>query len=340
MTLDLPAIAALLLMGVAIGLVATRLGSGRSAPDNAARLAPVPAERKGTEREEALAAQLATADELGLGLLLVEPGGLIAAANDAAERLLGVGGPTLVGRSTMEAFVDHTMAELVERALAGERSTGEYSTPGEPQATITVRAWAARDGRSWVGLEDVSELRRLRRIRTEFIDNLAHELRTPLTTVRLLSESLAMEAERNELPLPARVRESIAKIDIETGHLAQMINELLDLSKIEQGEAPLLIERIDLGIVIEATVERLRLYAERHGVELRSELAPSPAERAARGDEERIGQLLVNLVHNAIKFSPDGGQVIVRVRPAGGDVVVEVEDAGPGISRRDLERIF
>ena len=109
-------------------------------------------------------------------------------------------------------------------------------------------------------LEDVSELRRLQRIRAEFIDNLSHELRTPLTNVRLLTETLARDLDRTDLP--PRVRDGILKIDVESGHLVQMVNELLDLSKIEQGGAPLHLDVVDLGEVIRGTVDRLRLFAE------------------------------------------------------------------------------
>ena len=84
-------------------------------------------------------------------------------------------------------------------------------------------------------LEDVSELRRLQQIRAEFIDNLSHELRTPLTTVSLLAETLTREADAAGAAVPTKMRDRIGKIEVETGHLVQMVNELLDLSRIESG---------------------------------------------------------------------------------------------------------
>ena len=243
-----------------------------------------------------------------------------------------------LGKSTMEAFVDHAIDRLVRGASAPADQTAELTLPGEPPRTILVRAAATGDGGTSVLLEDVSELRRLRRIRTEFIDNLSHELRTPLTTVRLLTESLAMEIEREGAS--PRVRDSVTKIDAETDHLVQMVNELLDLAKIEQGEAPLRLDDVDVGGIVEQTLERLRLYAERQGVSLRPELPAETGSRIVRGDAERLGQLLVNLVHNAVKFSPAGGEVMVRVRSVEKEVLIEVEDHGVGIPRRDLERVF
>lgn len=282
--------------------------------------------------------QLELAERLGVGMLLVPPGGRISAANNSAHRLLDAHTDTLPGKTTMEAFVDHNVDRLVRGATTQADAQTELTLGGEPARTILIRAVRTPDGGVSVLLEDVSELHRLRRIRTEFIDNLSHELRTPLTTVRLLTESLAIEVERTDAP--PRIRDSVSKIDVETGHLVQMVNELLDLAKIEQGESPLRLEDVDLGGIVESTVDRLRLYAERQGVELRSEMPAKLADRTVRGDAERLSQLLVNLVHNAVKFSASGGDVVVRVKPVDAELWVEVQDRGVGIPQRELKRVF
>jgi two-component system, OmpR family, phosphate regulon sensor histidine kinase PhoR len=279
------------------------------------------------------------ADALGIGLVRIDGEGRIVLANEVGHRLLGRRPGALVGRSTMEGFLDHRIEELVRRSRPGATAQLELTSSGEPQVTLVARSrHVRRDGGAWVVLEDVSELRRLQRIRAEFIDNLSHELRTPLTTVRLLTESLVLYAERS--PLPERVRESVEQIDVETGHLVQMVNELLDLAKIEQGEVALAVEDVDLGQVVERSLERLRLYAERQQVKLQGQMPASTAERMIRGDEQRIGQLLINLLHNAVKFSPAGGEVTVRLRASDNEIVMEVEDRGIGIPSRELERIF
>ena len=130
--------------------------------------------------------------------------------------------------------------------------------------TLLARARRMPAGDAWLVLEDVSELRRLQRIRTEFIDNLSHELRTPLTTVSLLAETLAADADT----LPPRAAERVAKIEVETGHLVQMVNELLDLSRIESGIATEALDDVDLGRLAVETADRMRLFAERQGVTL------------------------------------------------------------------------
>ena len=122
--------------------------------------------------------------------------------------------------------------------------------------------------RLWVLLEDVSELRRLQQIRTEFIDNLSHELRTPLTTISLLAETLAARRAIAGNAIPARMRERIDTMGIETGHLATMVDELLDLSRIESGGSLVLLDDVDLVGLARTSIERLRLFADRQGVRL------------------------------------------------------------------------
>ena len=201
-----------------------------------------------------------------------------------------------------------------------------------------VRARRAPSGSLWLVLEDVSELRRLQQIRTEFIDNLSHELRTPLTTVSLLAETLTREAEAAGDAVPPRMRDRIDKIEVETGHLVQMVNELLDLSRIESGGALGALEILDLGQVATESTERLRLFADRQGVALRVDVGePLPP---VRGDAARLGQVIVNLLHNAVKFSPDGGDVVVAVRGSAGEVVVSIADHGVGIPAVAQPRIF
>jgi two-component system phosphate regulon sensor histidine kinase PhoR len=278
----------------------------------------------------------ALADELGVGLLLVGANDRVAAANSSAGRLLG--GVGLVGKSLIEAFVDHHVEEAIGNARA-EATRLDYTPPTDRQMTLDVRAWRGPgDEAVTVALQDVSELRRLRRIRSEFIDNLSHELRTPLTTMRLLAESLALEAKRTAVP--ERVTDMIGRVDLETARLVQMVDELLDLASIEGGETPLSITPTDLGAVIDETLERLRSYADHHGVSLRAEAPADAASRTVPADASRIGQILVNVIDNAIRYSPQGGEVVVHLRPAESEVIVEVTDQGEGIANADLERIF
>jgi signal transduction histidine kinase len=271
-------------------------------------------------------------DLLPVGLLVFDGVGRVARANDRAYALLGIPAGRLPGRSLMETFLD----ARIERLLGGLGEGAAVSTDlrtgdGEPRQLV-VRATRRADDELVVVLEDATELRRLQQIRTQFIDNLSHELRTPLSTVSLLAETLARDAERADVP--ARMRERIAKIEVETGHLVQMVSELLELARIEGGSQLRLEDDIDLGRLADASAERLRLFAERQGVTIAVDVEPGLP--AIRGDEARLGQVFINLVHNAVKFSPEGGTIEVRLSEG----VLTVRDHGPGIPADELPHVF
>ncbi len=255
-------------------------------------------------------------------------------ANGAAHVMLERRQGSMVGRSALDAFVDARIEDIARTAMEFGSANGELTVRSSSGATVTARARRSPVSGVWLVLEDVSELRRLQRIRAEFIDNLSHELRTPLTTISLLAETAARDAESAS----PRLRDRISKIEIETGHLTQMVNELLDLSRIESGTAQLLLDDVDLVRLARSSSERLRLFAERQG--LRIDLDLPDRVSPVRGDEDRLGQVLVNLLHNAVKFSPDGGAIVVGVREESDDVRVWVRDPGIGVPRSDLARIF
>ena len=290
------------------------------------------------EIAQAAAEQAALVGALGSGIVRVDRSLRVISANAAAHTLLGRGPGTLVGRSVMEAFLDATVESMAQAALANGTARTEVRRADADGPMLTVLARRAHAGGLWLVVDDVSELRRLQRIRTEFIDNLSHELRTPLTTVSLLAETLSREAEGPDVVLPPKMRDRIGKIEVETGHLVQMVNELLDLSRIESGDTLALVDGLDMGRLAAQSAERLRLFADRQGVTMRVE-APDRLP-PIRGDAARLGQVVVNLVHNAVKFSPDGGEILVRAGHEGTDIVTSVQDHGVGIPRDAQDRVF
>jgi two-component system, OmpR family, phosphate regulon sensor histidine kinase PhoR len=236
------------------------------------------------------------ADHASIGLIRFDAQFRVRMANLAAHHALGRRPGSLTGRSIMETFLDHRLEAMVRAAAHGQAGLRELTSP---EGNIIVRAQLASGGGAWVTLENISELQRLRRIRSEFIDNLSHELRTPLANVRLLTEMLMDDLA--EADVPARVRERIATIDVETGHLVQMINELLDLSRMEHAATQVRRDEVALAPLVAGSLQRLQTFAQRQGVTLRAQLPPDLP--PVRGDEERLDQLLMNLLHNAIKFS-------------------------------------
>lgn len=277
------------------------------------------------------------ADLVGVGIIRLDDRLMVDFANTAAHVFLDRQRGAMVGRPALEAFVDPRVEGVARAALETGAANGELVVRSADGPTLLVRARRSPVSGIWLVLEDVTELRRLQRIRAEFIDNLSHELRTPLTTISLLAETAAREADA----APPRLRDRISKIEVETGHLVQMVNELLDLSRIESGGVPaLLLDEVDMGRVAAAAVERLRLFADRQGLRLVLDV-PERVPPVA-GDEERLGQVLLNLLHNAVKFSPHGGEITVAVTPAapGEGVTVSVADPGIGIPAADQPRIF
>jgi len=278
------------------------------------------------------------ADLIGSGIVHVDDDLRVDQANAAAHVFLERPIGSMVGRPAIEAVVDVRIEAIVAAARAQGSASGEVVTRDQEGPTLLVRARRSPIRGVWVVIEDVSELRRLQRIRREFIDNLSHELRTPLTTVGLLAEGLSRDVEAAGDALPPRMRERVEKLEIETGHLSQMVTELLDLTVIEGGGGQLHLDDVDLGRIAAASVDRLRLFGERHGVQFRLDLPD--AAPPVRGDADRLGQVFVNLLHNAVKFSPTGGEVTVSVKDAEDGLIASVADHGIGIPDADQRRVF
>jgi two-component system phosphate regulon sensor histidine kinase PhoR len=283
------------------------------------------------------------ADLVGVGIVRLNDDLRVEIANTAAHVFLRREPESMLGRTAIEALGDHRIEAIAQGAREAGFASGEVALTeaGGVGSTLVVRARRSPILGVWLVLEDVAELRRLQRIRAEFIDNLSHELRTPITTIGLLAESLARDAEGAATagsPVPPKMRERIGKLEVETGNIAQMVAELLDLARIESGGRQLHLDDVDLGRIALESVDRLRPFAERQGVALRVLVDPSLP--PVRGEAVRLAQVFANLVHNAVKFSPSGTEVRVGVRAAGRMLEGWVADDGPGIPPNDQVRIF
>jgi two-component system phosphate regulon sensor histidine kinase PhoR len=183
-------------------------------------------------------------------------------------------------------------------------------------------------------LHDVTALRRLEQVRTEFVANVSHELRTPLTAIQGYLETLLTGA----LDEPEHARRFLEIVFRHTERLGRLLNDLTDLSNIELGKVRLRLAPVALGEVVESVLAIMASRAEGGQVALRA--AVEPADERVVADHDRLAQILINLVDNAVKYTPAGGQVRVRARRAGdGMIEVAVEDTGIGIPPADLPRI-
>jgi signal transduction histidine kinase len=197
-------------------------------------------------------------------------------------------------------------------------------------------AIAIQNARLFRELEDKSqELEAASRHKSEFLANMSHELRTPLNAIIGFSEVLGerMFGELNE-----KQAEYIQDILSSGRHLLSLINDILDLSKVEAGRMELELSRFDLPAAIGSAVILVRERATRHGLAL--EALVDDRLGLVVGDERKIRQVLLNLLSNALKFTPEGGRIAVRAAPADGAVEVSVSDTGIGIAPEDQEAIF
>ncbi len=187
-----------------------------------------------------------------------------------------------------------------------------------------------------ISMEDLTELRRLERVRRDFIANISHELRTPLASVRLLAETLEEAIDTD----PERAQEFVEKIENEVQHLSGLVSELLELVRIESGQLPMAIEPVGSEQLVREVMARMLPLAQRHRVTLRTEIAQGETPVAA--DSKHIARVLVNLVHNAIKFTPSDGEVVIgtRAQEEGRTQQFYVRDTGVGIRAEELPRIF
>jgi len=183
--------------------------------------------------------------------------------------------------------------------------------------------------------ESNAELIRANNLKSEFLANMSHELRTPLNAIIGFSELLL---EQGTHPLGSDQREYVADILSSGRHLLELINDILDLSKIEAGKMRMSLDEFDLEPVVEEAMMTLRVEASRR--EIRLDATLDPVLQAVVADRAKFKQILTNLLSNAVKFTPPGGRVHLATSREGANLRVTVEDTGIGIRREDQERIF
>jgi two-component system phosphate regulon sensor histidine kinase PhoR len=242
----------------------------------------------------------------------------------------------LIGMSLIAAFGSAPL-DAVARSAAGEGAPalGEADLGPRSARAFAVDAVPLTGGEVVVSLHEITALRRAERVRRDFVTNISHELRTPLASVKLLAETLSAGAVEDA----ATAGQFALQIEREVDHLAQLVDELLDLSMIESGESTLKLEAVDPDAVIADLAERIGPVAARRGVRVRP-AAARETEAVVQADAARLGQALLNLAHNAVKFSQAGGEVRLGWEPSTVGVRFTVADDGIGISEAHQQRIF
>ena len=270
-------------------------------------------------------------------LLIVDDQLRITRAGAGAAALAGRTVDELVGMSLIAAFGSAPLDALARRA-GWERSPslGEADLGPHGGRVFAIDAVPLTGGELVLALHEITALRRAERVRRDFVTNISHELRTPLASVKLLAETLSAGAVEDV----ATAATFALQIEREVDHLAQLVAELLDLSMIESGESTLRLEPIDPGRVIADVAERIGPVAARRDVAVRLLPEPEGAEVVVNADGGRLGQALLNLAHNAVKYNRPGGEVRLGWELTEAGVRFMVGDDGIGISEAHQQRIF
>lgn len=272
--------------------------------------------------------------------LPIDPRGRILLMNPGARSIFGLSAERVEGRPFLELIRQKEFLDLVEACQAcgmGESCRREVEL-GPPIARIleahAVPVPFGPEGKgSLLVIQDITELRRLEHVRTEFVANVSHELRTPLTSIKGYLETLLDRA----LDEPATARRFLAIAHAHAERLGRLVDDLLQLSDIETGRVTL---KLSPTVLHDATRDVSAIFANQAAQKNLALLNQVPPDLRALADRDRLVQILVNLVDNAVKYTPEGGQITLGARHAPRDVVeVWVGDTGIGIPSTDLPRI-
>jgi two-component system phosphate regulon sensor histidine kinase PhoR len=288
------------------------------------------------------------------GVVALDAGQRILFANERALALLDLGGQQVVGRKLWEVIRQRGLTELVRRALVEKEPCREELTWNGPAFRNLTAHAAHLQGSVARGavlvLHDTTELRRLERVRQEFVANVSHELKTPLSVIQACVETLLDGAADD----PQHRDQFLERIADQGHRLHSLIIDLLSLARIESGDEAFTAGPVVVAEAVLACLHRHSARAEGKQQQLEVECEGTvhpfadaadtqPAEVqpvVAWADEEAVGQILDNLVDNALKYTPEGGRIRVRWHAENGHACLEVEDTGIGIPERDLPRIF
>jgi len=270
-------------------------------------------------------------------VIIVDGSGLVQLCNPSAERIFNVKKESAVGKSLVEVLRNHQLVELWKECLDSRKQKTMTLEINPNKLFVQGIATPMEDvfpGGVLIVMQDLTRLRKLEKVRSDFVSNVSHELRTPLASIKALTETL----QEGALEDPPAARRFLSRMEIEIDNLTQMVQELLELSKIESGRVPLRRLIINSSEIVDRVVERLQVQAERLGLTLLTDYPKDLPQVFA--DPDRIGQVFVNLIHNSIKFTRPGGKIIVHAYSDRGRVVFKVEDNGIGIEPESLQRIF
>lgn len=274
---------------------------------------------------------------LPLGVLMLDRQSKVVFANRAAAAIFGFDVTRVVGLHVLEAVPSIELERRVDEALDGEASMGPLIVTGKAgNRTYAVSAYPLTDEKeqptgALILAEDQTELLATERARQEFLSNVSHELRTPLSSIKLMLETVmaSPEDETSDLFIP----QALGQVD----RLASLVQKFLEQARVESGDLRLKLERTPLEDVVGPIVRSFEPNAAAKSVSLQFKVAQNPEVLL---DRDRLSQVVVNLLDNALRFTNEGGSIKVEIGQEGSDATIVVRDNGIGIPFKDLPHIF
>lgn len=272
------------------------------------------------------------------GIIVVDNAQRIVSVNPTIEKIFGVAGPEVKGMLFLEAIRNNDLAAVISDALKKASSVrGETTIIYPVRKVFEVSATPIFDDKTVIGclavIHDITELRKLETVRSDFVANVSHELKTPLTSIKGFVETLlegAIDDRENNRAFLKIIREHTERLDA-------LVNDLLVLSSLESKEMSLDKKSINLKPQIDEIILGFRSQLNKKGITVNVNLPPSLTIKA---DKNRIGQVFTNLIDNAIKFNKEKGSIKIYNGELGGKLKIIVEDSGVGIPVKDMPRIF
>lgn len=271
------------------------------------------------------------------GIVLTDESRQILRMNPVAETMFDVSEVESIGKPFVQIARDYEIARVLNKAFDGKDHATGTVEHGIDRRAIQVVAGVVQGEREKLGLvvlHDVTEIRRLETVRREFVANVSHELRTPLTSIRAMVETLEAGAVED----PEVALDFLTRIVGEIDRLNALLEDLLDFARLESGRTPLRLEYQPIDEVLRHGVARLQEQIERAGLTFEFDLEDDLPEMAV--DIGRIEQVILNLLQNAIKFTPPGGTLTIRAWREKNTVYVAVKDTGVGIPEAEQARLF
>lgn len=331
--MDTASVLGIVIVAAALGGVAGFIYGRLRTAEKMTEVKPAPAAAEITASDADFARLVGA---LPLGVIFVDTGARIRFANPAAGTIFGFDPARAIGAHVIASIPNVELERRIGDALRGEASVAPMTiATAERRNTYGLSVYPLNDDNRTHGVvvfaDDQTEIARLERARKEFLSNVSHELRTPLSSIKLMLETVieSPDDEAADIFLP--------QVLVQVDRLAALVGQLLEQARAESGQLKLKLRDVDLEEVARQIVATFEPQASNKGVRLELQ-AMRPVRVEA--DPDRLAQVCVNLIDNALRHTHAGGHVTVELDANGNDAIMRVRDTGVGIPYRDLPHIF